>query len=86
MNRSVQVDHTLLIEHEGKPPRRTDMLKRSLVSDSAAVCTVTYQASLSIGFFRQEYCGGLPFPTPRHLPDQGIEPVSLELAGRFFTI
>ena len=43
---------------------------------------------LSMGFSRQEYRSGLPFPPPRDLPDPGIEPVSLvspALAGRFFT-
>ena len=35
--------------------------------------TVTCQAPLSMGFFRQEYWGGLPFPSPRHLPDSLIE-------------
>ena len=40
------------------------------------------------GIFRQEHWSVLPFPTPRDLPDPGIEPaslVSLALAGRFFT-
>ena len=36
-------------------------------------------------FIRQEYWSGLPFPPPRGLLDPGIESVSLELAGRFFT-
>ena len=30
-----------------------------------------------MGFSRQEYWSGLPFPYPRDLPDPGIEPVSL---------
>ena len=50
--------------------------------------TVAHQAPLSMGFFRQEYWRGLPFPSPRDLPNPGIEPmspVSLALAGRFFT-
>ena len=38
--------------------------------------TVTYQASLSVGFYRQEYWSGLPFPSPEDLPDPGIEPGS----------
>jgi len=41
-----------------------------------------------MGFSRQEYWSGLPFPSPGNLPDPGIEPLSLEspaLAGRFFT-
>ena len=29
-----------------------------------------------MGFPRQEYCSGLPFPSPGNLPDPGIEPVS----------
>ena len=49
--------------------------------------TLAYQAPLSMGFSRQEYWSGLPFPSPRDLPDPGIEPMSPEypaLAGRFF--
>ena len=41
-----------------------------------------------MGFSRQEYRGGLPFPPPGDLPDPGIELTSLTflaLAGRFFT-
>ena len=38
--------------------------------------TVAYQASLSMGFFRQEYWSGLPFPSPGDLPDPGIKPGS----------
>ena len=36
--------------------------------------TVAYQAPLSMGFSRQEYWSGLPFPSPGNLPDLGIEP------------
>ena len=38
--------------------------------------TVARQAPLSMGFSRQEYWSGLPFPTPRDLPDPGTEPMS----------
>ena len=38
--------------------------------------TVAYQASLSMGFSRQEYWSGLPFPAPGDLPNPGIEPGS----------
>ena len=41
-----------------------------------------------MGFSRQEYWSGLPFPSPGDLPDPGIEPTSLlspALAGGFFT-
>ena len=50
--------------------------------------TVTHQAPLSTGFFRQEYWSGLPCPPPGDLPDPGIEPGSLmspALAGEFST-
>ena len=36
--------------------------------------TVAYQAPTSMGFSRQEYWSGLPFPSPGDLPDPGIEP------------
>ena len=35
---------------------------------------VTCQAPLSMGFSRQEYWSGLPFPSPRDLPDPEMEP------------
>ena len=38
--------------------------------------TVAHQAPLSMGFSRQEYWGGLPFPSPRDLFDPGIKPGS----------
>ena len=38
--------------------------------------TVAHQAPLSMGFPRQEYWSGLPFPSPGDLPDPGIEPGS----------
>ena len=50
--------------------------------------TVALQASMSMGFSRQEYWSGLPCPLQGDLPDPGIEPMSLispTLAGRFFT-
>ena len=46
----------------------TQSVSPSLVSDS-----VTRQAPLSMGFSRQEYWSGQPFPTPGDLPDPGIE-------------
>ena len=38
--------------------------------------TVTCQAPLSMGFSRQEYWSGLPFPSPEDFPNPGIEPGS----------
>ena len=47
--------------------------------------TVACQVPLSVGFSRQEYWNGLPSPPPGNLPNPGIEPASLALAGVFFT-
>ena len=47
--------------------------------------TVAYQASLSMGFSRQEYWSGLPFPSPGDLPDPGIEPRSPALEAAALT-
>ena len=38
--------------------------------------TVDHQAPLSMGFSRQEYHSGLPYPSPGHIPSPGIEPGS----------
>ena len=58
----------------------------SVVSDSCATpWTVAHQAPLSMGFSRQEYWRGMPFPPSAELPDPGIEPESPELTGGFFT-
>ena len=53
----------------------------------ATLQTVACQAPLSMGFSREEYWSGLPFPSPGDLPDPGIQPTSFTspaLAGRFF--
>ena len=42
----------------------------------ATLWTVALQAPPSMGFSRQEYWSGLPFPSPGYLPDPGIEPRS----------
>ena len=54
--------------------------------------TVAYQAPLSMGFSRQEYWSGLPFPLPGDLPNPGTEHTSLRmhnspaLAGGIFIL
>ena len=47
--------------------------------------TAVYQASLSLGFSRQEYWSGLPFPSPGDLPDPWIEPRSPALQADVLT-
>ena len=54
----------------------------------ATLWTVAHQTPLSMGFPRQEYWSGLPFPPPGDLSDPGIKPTSLTppaLAVGFFT-
>ena len=48
-------------------------LVSKLCQTLATPWTVTCQASLSMGFSREEYWNGLPFPSPKDLPDPGIE-------------
>ena len=55
------------------------LLSRSVMSNSATPWTVACQALLSMGFSRQEYWSGLPFPPPGNLPNPGIKPRSLAL-------
>ena len=47
--------------------------------------TVALQAPLSMGFSRQEYWSGVPFPPPGDLYYSGIKPVSPASAGGVFT-
>ena len=48
------------------------------------LCQV-HETLLSMGFPRQEYWSGLPFPSPGDLPDPGIKPTSPALGSGFFT-
>ena len=55
------------------------------MSGSLTPWTVARQASLSVGFSRQEYWSGLPSPSPGALPDPGIEPGSPALQADTLT-
>ena len=47
----------------------------SVMSDSfVTLWTVARQAPLSMGFSKQGHWSGLPFPSPRDLPDPGVKP------------
>ena len=52
------------------------MKSLSCVRLFATPCTMAYQAPLCMGFSRQEYWSGVPFPSPGDLPNPGIEPRS----------
>ena len=69
-------------------PWCTYVCVRSVMSDCDPMDYSLLDSILSMGFSRQEYWNGLPFPPSGDLPNPGIKPVSLEspaLAGRFFT-
>ena len=61
------------------------MLSHSYIQFSVTPWTVAHLAPLFMGFSRQEYWSGLPYPPPGDLPDPGIKPVSPALADGFFT-
>ena len=59
---------------------KSESVSHSAVSDSFVTpWTAVCQALLSMGFSRQEYWSGEPFPSPGGLPDSGIEPGSSAL-------
>ena len=62
----------------GKPPLLSEVKVKSLsrVWLFVTLWTVGHQAPPSMGFPRQEYWSGLPFPSPGDLPDPRIEPGS----------
>ena len=55
---------------------RKEVKLLSRVQLSATPWTVAHQAPLPMGFSRQDYWSGLPFPSPGDLPDPGIKPKS----------
>ena len=68
------------------PPDTNAMqLLLSRVRLFATPWTIAHQAPLSVGFSRQEYWSGLPFPSPGNLPDPGIKTVSPAFTDGFFT-
>ena len=52
------------------------LVSKSCLVPLATPWTVARQAPRSLGFSRQEYWSGLPFPSPGDLPDSGIKPGS----------
>ena len=58
------------------PSLKVKVKSLSRVQLFATLWPVACQASWSVGFSRQEYWSGLPFPSPGDLPDPGIEPAS----------
>ena len=82
--------HLFILLHLGlRQKGLTDLSTISLANDIGCVCvlshvqlcvtpwTVAHQTPLSMGFSRQEYWSGLPFPPSGHLPVQGLNPYLL---------
>ena len=80
---ALQAD-ALSSELPGKPKTRLDY-SLSHVRLFVTQWTVAHQAPPSMGFSRQEYWSGLPFPSPGDLPDPGIEPRSPALQADALT-
>ena len=75
----------LLLQTVGPPPSGNRKLKVKLLSRLRLFVTprtVAHQASLSMGFSRQESWSGLPSSSSGDLPDPGIELMSPALAGK----
>ena len=73
---------SFLLQRSYSPGYKTHLLlfSRQVMSNSLVTpWTVDQQVPLSMGFPRQEYWSGLPFPSPGDLPDPGIEPASSAL-------
>ena len=72
------------LSHQGSPVCGKNVFQQykvkvkslSHVQLFATPWTVVYHTPLSVGFSRQGYWSGLPFPSPEDLPDPGIEPRS----------
>ena len=62
-------------------------LSCSVISNSFVTpCILAHQAPLSMGFPKQVYWSGLPFPSPGDLPDPGIEPISPTWQANFLPL
>ena len=64
------------LSHREAPKHKISVQLLSRVRLFATQWTISHQAPLSMGFPKQEYWNGLPFPPPGDLPDTGIKPGS----------
>ena len=69
-----------------KSPLKVKVKPLSRVRLSVTPWTVAYQASPSMGFSRQQYWSGLPFPSPGDLPDQGSNPGLMHCRQTLYTV
>ena len=75
--------YSFCLSHQGSPYRivkaKEKVKSLSRVQFFAILGTAAYQAPPSMGFSRQEYWSGVPFPSPGDLPNPGIKPRFPEL-------
>ena len=64
------------LDYQRTDPQFSSVQSLSHVQFFATPWTAAYQAPLCMGFSRQEYWSGLPFPSPGDLPDPRIKPGS----------
>ena len=79
---------SLPLEPPGIPPFNEFCSVQSLSHVQVFVTpwTIAHQSPLSMGFSRQEYWSGFPFPTPGDLSKPGMKPASPVLAGKFLPL
>ena len=73
----LKVHYELMHIHSRKSGKLRKVKVKVLVTQSCLTLvtawTVAHQDPVSMGFSRQEYWSGLPFPSPGDLPNPGIE-------------
>ena len=72
--------------HSGSEGLLWPLLSSHCVMSDSLRLHVAHQALLSMAFSRQEYCSGLPFPSPGDIRDPGIEPRSPALQADFYCL
>ena len=75
-----------LTPHSREKKLSHESVSRSVVSSSETPWTVAHQAPLSMEFSRQEYCNGLPFPSPGDFSQPSDQTHVSCIAGRLLTI
>ena len=71
-----EMNDPLLGDQSDRSKAKVKVKSLSHVRLFATPWTVAYQDLPSMGFSRQVYWSGLPFPSPGALPDPGIDPGS----------
>ena len=75
-NHAALIFLVLPLHQSGKARLYCEVKSFSCVQLFVTPWSVAYQAPPSMGFSKQEYWSGLPFPSPEDLPSPGIEPGS----------